>query len=284
MGAFLGMALAGGLGTAMNFGSSLFNYDMQRREQRWQRHFARNAAQIRAADLEAAGLSKTLAAGSAANAPPSISPQIGEPDVLGQMAAAAAIGKTKAETELANAMKDNKKTEGQYLGSILAETQTEKRLANELNSQLMNFRVKEGQAAAQSAHHRVNKDYYDAIAAKVGPELAQANLTRVQADALLKDATRAVQNVLEQEKTYNLKWYQTKGQEGGYPTNMGFDPFTRLIHMAAKQILEVLSNRYISTQSPGRGGTKDTGSLGGRADMSTAEPRPNMGADPWKAP
>lgn len=102
IGAILG---ASALTTAANYFSGKANLDWQKKAQRttWQRED--NAVQRRAADLEAAGLSKNLAAGSAAQASGPIrteAPQINS-DIpmlaMNLMRQKADISKTEAETQ-----------------------------------------------------------------------------------------------------------------------------------------------------------------------------------------
>lgn len=244
------MSFFSGLGSSLvDFGSGLINMNMQRREQRFQHDFAMNAASIRAHDLQRAGLSKTLAAGSAASMPTPISPRMDKPDLLGHRLAAAQVGKTQAEKDLAQSMKDQKDIENAHLGGIMYETEMEKRIANEYAKATLDMRIESTDSARKSAAHRVNMDYYHAIAAEVAPELAKAELSKTQADALLKQATKAVQDVLKQEKKWNLKWFQSAGTEKGYPTTMGFDPTTRLIHMAVQGILTLLEKSRETPQA-----------------------------------
>lgn len=76
----MGFSLGNTLGAIGNIGVGYFNYQLAKKQYGYQKRLQREifnredtAAQRRAADLEAAGLSKTLAAGGTASAGPVVS-------------------------------------------------------------------------------------------------------------------------------------------------------------------------------------------------------------------
>jgi len=100
----------GGIGTLIGAGADIYNIGQQKKQFEWQKMaqektWARedNATQRRVADLKAAGLSPTLAAGSAAQASSPITPKAPQADMSNMMNGLAIsnmvenIAKTKAE-------------------------------------------------------------------------------------------------------------------------------------------------------------------------------------------
>lgn len=105
---FTGMGLLGGLTAAAGVGSSLLNYfsGKSTQETTWSRED--DAVQRRAADLEKAGLSKTLAAGSAANAGVTSAPQFEGGQISDALNSAMQIANIKnAKEENANLRTSN---------------------------------------------------------------------------------------------------------------------------------------------------------------------------------
>lgn len=221
-----GALLSGGIGLA-----NLFS---QVGEQRYQRDFAENAVSIRAKDLQKAGLSKTLAAGSAANAPPSLAPQMADPDPLGKALLAANSRKAKSEAELAGAKTEGQNIINKYTGAIMQEDIEAKRLANLIQRETAGFQINNAKSLAASARIQVKTDTYNMLAAKLAPKLAAANLTNLQKEGLLKTATAALQNALAREKDWNLDYAKDKG----LPTTAGSDLWNRLIDRVTTWALE----------------------------------------------
>lgn len=142
----LGVGL-GALDTAVNFGLGMKNYDLQKQnynylksaqQTTWNRED--NAVQRRMADLKAAGLSPTLAAGSSASSSSPIQIQAPQIDakidtsgkLAGQMAlmqAKANIARTEAELSLIEAQKNKtfEDTIGSHLGNIRSEMENNAR-------------------------------------------------------------------------------------------------------------------------------------------------------------
>jgi len=91
------------VGAGVGLFGSMANLFQQHKHREYQREFAENAAQIRARDLEAAGLSKTLAAGSPAQAPHGEAPQMNMETMYHGAKVGAEISHVKAQTDLLKA-------------------------------------------------------------------------------------------------------------------------------------------------------------------------------------
>jgi len=214
---FAGALLSGGIGLA--------NMAMQKREQRYQREFAENAVSIRAKDLQKAGLSKTLAAGGAANAPTSMAPQMSDPDPIGKMMQASSSKKAKSEADLADSKKKGQDIVNKYTGTMMEEQIEEKRLDVALKNATLGYETITAKNLAESSGYQVRKDYFDAVTAELGPRLARLEISNREKEGFLKMATTALQDVMGREKEWNLQWHKDKNM----PTTAGSDPFMRAL-------------------------------------------------------
>lgn len=107
---------------ALQTNTNALNYKMAKENRDWQEKMANTAVQRRADDLQAAGFNRLLAAGGEGASTPSGSvahataPQITPLDILGIQQARANIAKTRAETAVADALKNNYVQQNKNLG------------------------------------------------------------------------------------------------------------------------------------------------------------------------
>jgi len=252
MGFFDGGMLTDIMSTAADFTTDLLNFRQQKKQHQYERYVTENATQIRAADLEAAGLSKTLAAGGGAT-----SQVTGAPQMPGRMLEHTTQirenKKINAETELTEAAKDKMKAdartaniEADFRSGMLSEQMREKYLQNDLNRALMDVNIETGRSAAASARIKVNTDYYNYLAAELAPDLARANLNSIQKDAYLKKVTAGVQEVTAKQKKHDYQWFKTHQ----VPSTIGFDPITRALALAVGTAKEQLQKTEAMEKLP----------------------------------
>jgi hypothetical protein len=151
------------------------NLDMQEDFLNWQKWFAENSTQIRAEDLEAAGLSKTLAAGGGATAPGGMrAPQrdMGlQQGAMNMLMGVADIGRTVAQSKLLKNQADTEahKAEGLGIDNIIKKT-------------LQGASIEAGKLAPVKLRQEIKRleqqidlDGYDELKAEIKKELLNRN-------------------------------------------------------------------------------------------------------------
>ena len=209
MGAPIAEIIAGAISGTVNSGISIYNAVQQHQKMEYdkgiqQQIFARedNAVQRRAADLEAAGLSKTLAAGSAANAGVSVPVQAPQVDAskmdaamnaLAALTSLAQIRKLSAETQEAQANTTRAVSQGKLFDaqSTAVDSQIAENLAK---AYLANESGKEA-ARRDGSFYASQKDLNRANAglsrSNVELNKVRSNLFNVQMDKLSSDILTA---------------------------------------------------------------------------------------------
>lgn len=234
---------AGLIGTIGGLIQGRRNRRMQKKAFNLERYLSLHGTEVRAKDMQAAGLSKTLAAGGGATSQISTVPQGEDPQekVMGMIAAmtqAADIAKTKAETRLAEATKDRVEADT----NLISTTTEEKAFNLMLSREIRGFTIQSAKAAARLAQLKVDTEIYHQLNIRVDSALKKAQITATQKEALLKEVTFRLQKVLAETNEHNLRWFKSSGVgEGlGLPTTMGFDPFIRIINAGVRAILEAI--------------------------------------------
>lgn len=189
----------GWLGGLVGAGSSLFNSYQQQQSAAYeadlqQQIFKRedNAVQRRAADLEAAGLSKTLAAGGGANAGSAIkvtTPQSDAGDVLQN-----ALNVSNIRTQILRQKKEIAQTEAQT--KLIEEQKAAQEIANEY--------------AIQNNPQRIEQAKLDIARRMIENRIGDKNVSIAQINLWAKD-------LAYQMDKYNYDWYK----EYNLPTNAG---------------------------------------------------------------
>lgn len=164
-------------------------HEYQKRLQ--ERLFARedNAVQRRAADLEAAGLSKTLAAGSAApaggvvgtTAPQhtrDLGRQVADIDALNLMKMKEEVGVTAAQKRLLVAQAEKARTESGFVEAMQPHRLTEIQLQNDVNHLLNPMRVRRLGQDIASGEIRVRRDEIAEEAERLGVTNREIDIVR----------------------------------------------------------------------------------------------------------
>lgn len=196
----MALGLVGGLAAAeslFNLGSGIWNnrYQKNLQQQIFQRED--NAVQRRAADLEAAGLSKTLAAGSAASSGSVVSVDAPQFDAVSKLSTAMQIRKQEADIANVNAQTENELLRGDQMKvqtdnmrrqGALIDAQT---LLTTGNASLIGLKAEQAQAMIDKAK------------AETESVLLKQGLTRQEIDNLYQDyklkTQQATMNAIQQE-------------------------------------------------------------------------------------
>lgn len=237
------------ISNGMNFGLQVDQRNWERRKYEEMLRREDTATQRRAADLEAAGLSKTLAAGSAAGTSQVMKttlPQMGKMDnpvalFLEAQQMKKNIEQTQAEINLKNAsaMKASKETE--WIDRING-LDLERRTIDNAHARLMNPRfikemdLKIDKMGIENSGKRLDNiikqnnidkwNLYGKTYAALMNEYVQAGVDQRKADVLVKQALvelyeeqEAYTNVQKMEKEHNLNFWRKKGMPTNYPLN-----------------------------------------------------------------
>ena len=175
------------LGDLFGVGQSALNYKMQQQTLNYQKELQQqifqredNAVQRRAADLKAAGLSKTLAAGSAAGAGAAVdvtTPQLsGKVDPLASYAQAVGIQKAQAEIRNIQSVTENNLKQNQVMDANINLMMSQKAL-NEANTILSGGRYE----LLGYQQDQINA-WIDKAVAETDHELIRQGYTRAQVE------------------------------------------------------------------------------------------------------
>jgi len=229
----LGAALVSGGAQVVNSTGNFLSDLMNRRYNRdlQQQIFARedNAVQRRAADLEAAGLSKTLAAGGAAGAGQAI--KLDAPHFEGGAVDAALTGAKKAsdifvsreQKRLVKEQADGVALDNALKAATLDTAVKQKQVDLNTKIQDLALKVSNMQAAEIEAQARANKAAADALTAAYGAESSRLeNLAKEYQNEIIKrtglDAAKAkivAQELANEMFAFEMDFYKKSGLPKG---------------------------------------------------------------------
>lgn len=242
---------------AMEAAGGIFNAiqqskDLKYRKELQQQIFDReDNAQVRSVqDMRNAGLSPTLAAGAGANAGAAVStnPVQIETEKLNLVKLTQDIMQQKKDMSRTDAETANlnlQHEQGKYSLDVqkkidpekLRKVQLQNTFDTQMNPQRLNAMAKEltGKDLSnvnkdldnQLKAKHINQAQLNIVAAKLSNTLRELNISKAKQDILIKQATLKLQNQTHTIKQYDYDWYKSLN----YPTNIGFDQFTRPMHM-----------------------------------------------------
>jgi len=224
MGAPIAEIIAGAISGTVNSGISIYNAVQQHQKMEYdkgiqQQIFARedNAVQRRVADLEAAGLSKTLAAGSAANAGVSVpvqAPQVDASKMDVAMNAIAAltnlaqIRKLSAETQEAQANTSRAVSQGKLFDaqSTAVDSQIADNLARAYQAREIGAEASRRDASFYGSQKDLNRANSGLSRSNVDLNKIHGNLYKMQMDKIASDILTAqmerVMTLVDLQKYY----------------------------------------------------------------------------------
>lgn len=226
MGAPIADIIAGAISGTVNSGISIYNAVQQHQKMEYdkgiqQQIFARedNAVQRRAADLEAAGLSKTLAAGSSANAGVAVPVQAPQVDAskmdaamnaLAAMTNIAQIRKLSAETQEAQANTTRAVSQGKLFDaqSTAVDSQIAEQMAKAYQAREIGAEASRRDSAYYGSQKDLNRANADLSRSNVDLNKVHANLYNMQMDKISSDILTAQ---IERLMSFNdlQKYYAT---------------------------------------------------------------------------
>ena len=224
----LGGLVGGLLGRKNQNRQQRLNRDMYE----FQKTMALHGTQYRAADMEAAGLSKTLAAGNAATTSVQSSPEhAGNAPVDEIMAGATMgsdVGKSIAEVGLMESMRDKADAETKAVETQNARSRFDLEIAEATRA----FTIQEAQNRARITRNQADQTYYNMLKSKLGPAMARADLSKTKQENIILNATELLMK-LEKE---NREWYHDRD----LPYDIGWDQWTRGPMMLTKSLTHEL--------------------------------------------
>lgn len=231
----IAMGLGGLVSTGLNVANTYSNNIAQAENLRYQKEQANltrtredNAIQRRVADLKAAGLSRTLAAGSASAASHPIradAPQYKAPDLTGPILDLARlradIDKTKMETEYIASQKRKADIDAEFMRQSNPLRLTGMDLQNRFSSSTLDTRVSmlkselsgqdlrnlNTQLDNQLTDYHITGAKLDNFRKVIENKLAETNLTLQQKEILIKDAAIKLNKAITQGKENDNAWY-----------------------------------------------------------------------------
>lgn len=242
----VGSSIGGILADAQNYKNQQENIDYQKWAQRntWAREDT--AYQRAAADLQAAGLSKTLAAGSASPTSTPVrtdAPQMSTSNIaragdsvarsLDAASAALALMRQKADitkTEEETKLITQQQTRGLMDMQNLQQSITFDQAANPLRLKAMAL-ANQGQDTenlnktldSQLKQYGISQAAVDLVNSKIDTQSKQIGLSLARQEQLAKEIAIDLAKSQVDTNNYNLQWYQKLG----LPTNSGLDPAIR---------------------------------------------------------
>lgn len=240
------------------------NYFLQRENLDWQKKAQRttweredNAVQRRAADLEAAGLSKTLAAGSAAQSSGPIrtdAPQIQGLDMaqmaINLMRMKADVSKTYAETEmikqqgaLAAASAASQIQEKEYKAEI--NPLTIQQAKNQIEIQGLNKSLMKLDQAVKALD--IKKSDIEVVKKQIEAEISgKYSMKMAELEAIAKRMAVDIEQTRRDEAQWNLSKYK----QLGYPTGTNLGMFEKGGILAGQKIGDLLNKIRDNVQAP----------------------------------
>lgn len=255
----------------------VMNFQEQKRTNNWNKYAQRvtwqredNAVQRRVKDLEAAGLSPTLAAGSAASVSsptrvetPEMRPGPGQ-RYLESVSTYLALARQKediarvqaenkyisVQTERAQQEVEGKKIENafrtQYNPGRVEQVRLQNMLARDLNPQKvreivtrvenMSYEGAKKKADAQIAQTRVTREQVQLVKDKIYNQLLEQNVSKAKIDVIAKELAVKISEIQRRQKAHDLDiWEFLK-----LPSGTGLDPLSR----GATSITGILAEQF----------------------------------------
>lgn len=231
LGAILGLGGAA-LTAALTARSQRRQQELNRQMFDEQKLFARQGVQIRAQDLQQAGLSKTLAAGSAASTTAQAqASNVADEGLAMERAmnmglAMSQLTKTRAETGLTEALQNKAQQESALTSTHNATAQLNLRIKRAT----ADFDIQKAMAESAIAKSKINTELYNQLNTRMDSLLKGAQIRGTHRENLLKNATLQLMQI----ERKNRQWYH----DMGVPYDIGWDVTTRAATMFVAAISE----------------------------------------------